>query len=338
MATPVKNAQGTWRIQIEVRGQRDGGTFPTKREAVEWAARRTTEMRAMATGQAGTVKTLGDALTEYAAKVSPTKKGEVKEVIRLNAFKKQPFFPVHVRLSELAPAHLVAWRDARLLVNARNSVLRDMTLLSSVLETVRREWQWLRVNPMRDVTRPAEPDHREVIITGVQIRKMLRILRWQRRAPVRSVSHAVANAFLLALQTGARAGEICNLRWADVGPNSFLVVDGKTGRRHVPAVATTLEVIEAMRGYDDELVFGLSPQSLDANFRKYRDRIGLKAFTFHDSRHTAATRLAQLVHVLDLCKMFGWKNPKRAMVYYNPTAADIARRIATGAAPSRSPR
>ncbi|RYF02345.1 MAG: site-specific integrase [Comamonadaceae bacterium] len=327
MATPIKTATGSWRIQIEVRGERDSCTFPTKREAVEWAHRRSTEMRAMATGKAGTIKTLGDAMLDYADKVSPTKAGEIKEVIRLKAFARQEHFPVNVRLSELTAAHLVVWRDARLKINSRNSVLRDMTLLSHVLEIARREWRWIVANPMKDVSRPPEPDHREIVITGVQMRKMLRALRWHRRRPVRSVSHAVANAFLLALQTGARAGEICGLKWSDVGMDSFLV-DGKTGRRHVPAVATTMQTIEAMRGYDDEYVFGLKPQSLDVNFRKYRDRAGLSGFTFHDTRHTAATRLAQLLHVLDLCKMFGWTNPKRAMVYYNPTAKQIAQRIA----------
>lgn len=30
---------------------------------------------------------------------------------------------------------------------------------------------------------------------------------------------------------------------------------------------------------------------------------------------------------LSIAVMFGWKDPKRAMTYYNPTAADIARRI-----------
>lgn len=327
MATPIKTATGTWRIQIEVRGQRDSGTFLTKREASEWAARRSTEMRAMVTGQAGTIKTLADALQEYGKRVSPTKKGEVKELVRLKAFLGQEHFPSKLKLSELTTAHLVSWRDARLKINARSSVLRDMTLLSSVLEVARREWQWLPANPMRDVTRPPEPDHRERIITGPEIRGMLRALRWGARQPVRSVSAAVANAFLLALQTGARAGELCNLRWVDVKADHFVVVDGKTGRRKVPVVATTLCTIDAMRGFDDELVLGLTPQTLDAMFRKYRVRAGLSGFTFHDSRHTAATRIAQFIHVLDLCKMFGWTNPKRAMVYYNPTAGEIARRI-----------
>lgn len=160
---------------------------------------------------------------------------------------------------------------------------------------------------------------------------MLRALGWSRGKSARSVSQAVANAFLLALQTGARAGEICGIRWVDVQAG-FFAVDGKTGRRDVPAVPATMRTIELMRGFDDELVFGLRPQSLDAMFRKYRQRAGLEGFTFHDSRHTAATRLAQRLHVLDLCKMFGWTNTTRALVYYNPKATEIAQRTFAQAA------
>ena len=336
MATPIKTAQGTWRIQIEVKGQRDSNTLPTKREAAEWAAKRSAELLATATGRAGEVKTLGQALTRYGEEVSSQKKGWKKELVRLNAFTRQPHFPAKRLLADLAPADIVAWRDARLKLNARSTVLRDMVLLSHVLEVARRDWQWLKVNPMQDVRRPGEPDHRERVISGPEVRGMLRALGWS-RGPVRSVRHAVANAFLLALQTGCRAGEICGIRWEDVGTGYFKV-EGKTGKRAVPAVPTTLRTIELMRGYDEDLVFGLKSQSLDAMFRKYRQRAGMEGFTFHDSRHTAATRLAQRLHVLDLCKMFGWTNTARALVYYNPKAVEIAQRITIGAAPIQSPR
>lgn len=332
MATPVKTAQGTWRIQIEVRGQRDAGTFPTKREATEWATVRTLEMRAMSSGKAGTIKVVADALLEYGEKVSPTKKGEQKEHIRLKAFLKHKCFPAKVKLSDLTTQHLADWRDERLKVTSRSTVLRDMVLMSHVLEVARREWRWLSVNPMKDVRKPAEPDHRERLISGLETRKMLRALGWS-KGPVRSVGHAVGNAFLLALQTGCRAGEICGIRWEDVG-DGFFKVDGKTGKRDVPAVPTTMRTIERMRGYDEELVFGLKTQSLDAMFRKYRERAGLSGFTFHDSRHTAATRLAQHLHVLDLCRVFGWTSTTRALVYFNPKAVDIGKRI-TASVPTR---
>ena len=93
-----------------------------------------------------------------------------------------------------------------------------------------------------------------------------------------------------------------------------------------------------MRGWDDVLVFGLRAQSLDALFRKYRARAKLDGFTFHDARHTAATRLAPVVDVLTLCKIFGWSSATRALVYYNPSGSELARRLIAGAAPTLGPR
>lgn len=341
MATPKQTPAGTWRVQIEVRGVRDANTLPTKREASEWAARRKAELLAMASGRAGEVRTLADALDRYGKEVSPTKRGELKEVVRLNAFLRQPLFPARVLLGDLEPSHLSAWRDARLKINSRGSVLRDMVLLSHVLEVARREWRWLTENPMRDVRKPAEPDHRERIIQPAEVRAMLRVLGWGTRKPVRSVAQAVGHCFVAALQTGMRAGELCGLRWEDVADDHVQLHAGKTktGKaRQVPLTPEARRTIELMRGYDPDLVFGLSARSLDAMFRKYRGRAGLAGFTFHDARHTAATRLAPRVDVLDLCKIFGWTTATRALVYYNPTGKDLARRLngASAAAPTRS--
>lgn len=97
----------------------------------------------------------------------------------------------------------------------------------------------------------------------------------------------------------------------------------------MPTLHHTERIIEAMRGWDEVYVFGLKSPTLDALFRKYRTRAGLSGFTFHDTRHTAATRLAGRVDVLTLCKIFGWKNPKRAMTYYNPTPEQIRRKLAS---------
>lgn len=325
MATPKKTEQGTWRIQIEVRGVRDSSTQPTKRDALEWAARRTTEIKAMAGGKGGTVKTLRQALDKYAEEVSPKKRGESKEIIRLEAFKRQAL-PIDRKLSDLTTPDLVTWRDSRLKINARGSVLRDMTLLGSVLETARKEWKWIEVNPMRDVTRPENPDHRERLITGPETRRMFRALGYG--FPIRTVSQAVAACFLMALSTGMRAGELCGLRWVDVKGDFVRLPMTKNGSpRDVPLSKSAQRLLERMKGWDDDLVFGIKSQTLDALFRKARDKAGLAGFTFHDSRHTAATRIAQKLHVLDLCKVFGWKNPKQAAVYYNESASNIAKRL-----------
>ena len=46
--------------------------------------------------------------------------------------------------------------------------------------------------------------------------------------------------------------------------------------------------------------------------------------TFHDSRHEAASLMAKRIkNALTLCKIFGWKDPKQALTYYNPTNDEI---------------
>ena len=146
--------------------------------------------------------------------------------------------------------------------------------------------------------------------------------------PVRSVSQAVAAAFLMALSTGMRAGELCGLRWVDVkGDFVHLPMTKNGASRDVPLSAVGQKLLEQMKGWDKDLVFGIKSQTLDALFRKARGKAKLDGFTFHDSRHTAATRLAQRLHVLDLCKVFGWKNPAMAAVYYNESASSIAKRL-----------
>lgn len=341
MANAKKTDQGTWRIQIEVGGVRDSGTFDTKREADEWAARKRIELKAVKKGGPGSNKTLLDALRRYAEDVTPDKRGNAKELIRLNAFENtesHKHLPLKKLIQTVTSDDIGKWRNHRLTLNARGSVLRDLGLLSAVMSTAKSEWKWIKANPVHDVTKPANPDHRERLISALEVRKVLRQLGYK-KGEVRSVSQAVAQAFLLALFTGMRAGEICGLIWPRVRadyvilPNRTQVEEegkgtAKTGKgRDVPLSPGAQRVIKRMHGWDTETVFGLQSQTLDTLFRRARVRAKLEGFTFHDSRHTACTNLARKIEVLDLCKMMGWVKTTQALTYYNPRASDIAKRL-----------
>lgn len=332
MSSISKSPKG-YRAQIYVKGVRESATFATKREATNWSAMRETEIRAQSIASPVEKFTLVDALRKYGEEVSPTHRGCRWEEIRIISMSRDSALPTKKLIHDLTPDDFGQWRNHRMKSVTSGTVIRELGFLSAVMEQARREWRWIDTNPMKDVKKPAEPDHREVIITRAQVRLMLKTMHYH-RGECRNVTQALSVAFLLALHTGMRQGEICEIPWDRVH-SDYCMVDGKTGKRNVPLTFQARRLIESMRGYDPVRVFGLNSNSMSALFRKYRQRAGLDGFTFHDSRHTAATRLAQKIHVLDLCKMFGWSNPQMAMTYYNPTASDIAKRISRSTGLSR---
>jgi integrase len=130
-----------------------------------------------------------------------------------------------------------------------------------------------------------------------------------------------------------RAGELCSLRWEDVrevyGTAHNVKARERGVSRDVPFSAVARRLLGRLEGWSDDTVLDLTVGTLDALFRRARKRAGYEDFTFHDSRHTAATRIALSGrwNVLELCKAFGWTNPSMAMVYFNPTAGDLAAKL-----------
>ena len=319
---PSVRPYGTgYRAQVYVKGVRDSETFDTRRKANEWAAARDAELRSGLSGQSSKTKTTHQAFDEYADKVSPTKNGERWEVVRLMKFKRD--FPL-VTMEKLNSDHVKAWRDKRLKEVQGSSVLREMKLLASVFEHCRLELKWLAVNRCRDVKKPAAPPHRNTVITIQQMKAILRELGYPRRDMPRN---AVGYAFRLALMTGMRQGELASITWSNVrGDHVHLPVTKNGKARDVPLSKHARKLIARMRGYHDTSVFNLTAGAIDVQFRQARARANLKGFTFHDSRHTAATRIgmSRKLSLELLCVMFGWSDPKMAMIYFNPTPSDIA--------------
>ena len=323
----IQRYKNGFRAFVCAAGVRKTKTFRTRREATAWAAECENSLHTAAHEVPAESHTLADALIRYRQDVAPWKRGRRVEFIHIEAFLRNELLPNRVPMRELKPEHFAAWKDARLRRVQPGTVLRELSTLSSVVEMARRELKWTDENPIRDVRKPRAPDHRDVIIHPWQLRRLLKAMRYTPRGAVRSVSQAVAVCTLTAIRTGMRAGELCGLTWDRVAEDSCFLPVTKTKPRMVPLTKKAIRLIDKMRCYDPNLVFGISAQSLDANFRKYRARAGLSGFTFHDTRHTAATMLSHKVDVLTLCKIFGWSNTSQALTYYNPTASDIARML-----------
>lgn len=304
-----------WRVQVCVQGRRESATFATKAMAASWALERESDL-----GEARTTHTLGDALKRYLRDVTPTKRGAKYEERRINAWLRDAKLCGY-RLDEVTPDVIGQLRDKRLVDVSAGTVLRELVVLSAVFEAARREWQWCRTNPVRDVRKPPAPPHRERLISDDERDTLTGLLGFQGEAPA-LLQQEVAVAFLIALETAMRAGEVLSAKPDLKARVARLGVTKNGTRREVPLSTRAVELYKLIPGG-----FTVSSATLDVLFRKARDRAGLVDLTFHDTRHTAITRLADKLDVLELSRMTGHKNPKSLMVYYNKPASEIAKRL-----------
>lgn len=320
-----RKAPSGWRAEICRKGIRKSATFGTKAEAAAWALKMEADILG---GRRGAVpdKCLRDLLDRYADEVSVSKRGEKWERARLAMIGRDEIG--RVRLAALAAPDFAAWRDRRLRAVSAASVRREWTLLSHACNVAVREWHWLPENPMKLVRRPAPPAARDRVMAEAEIAAALHCLGYDREQSVLTASARTGAALLFAIETALRMGEICRLTAADVAGPVATVREAKTaaGVRRVPLSKEALRILGQLPETDGPL-FGLSPALLEALWRKARDKAGLVDCHFHDSRHTAITRLAKRLPVLDLARMVGHRDLRQLMVYYNESAEEIAGRL-----------
>ncbi len=328
MASITKQKTG-WRAQISVKGVRDSRVLDTKAQAQAWAVEREAQMRRIAETGVNTEKTVRDAFDRYVKEVSPHKRGAAWEETRLAAIaahKVDGKALGDMKVCEVTADTMGQWRDMRLKTVLGSTILRDLALLSNVFATARKEWKWIAASPTTDVRRPAEVPPRERRVSDEECGRILHQLAGY-TGEVELISHRVAVAFLFAIETGMRAGEICGLLRENVVGSVAHLPRAKTGKRDVPLSSRALELLASLPKAESGLYFDLTSSQLDRLFRKARDKAAVGDLTFHDSRHEAITRLAKRLPVLDLARMVGHRDINMLLIYYNESAGDIAKRL-----------
>jgi len=316
---PVKKG---FRAFVNRKGVRESQTFSDRYEANAWASRREHEiLTGTSPKQIAKEHTLHKMLERFRDEDALQRRGTKWEVTRINRFMAEmPDVP----LDKFSKGHVTDWRNVRLKVVKGSSVRRDMNLLRAILETARREWGWLTINPIDDVKKPPSSPSRKRLITEAEISAVVKELGYAEDEPVVSVGQTIAVAFMIALETGMRAGELMK---AEVRGKVALLLDQEVAgdatkngdEREVPLSKRARELFAKV--YDK---VELNSGSLDTMFRKARKDAGLSGFTFHDSRHYACTRLAKKLQPMDMAKMMGHRNLKQTLEYYNPNTEDLA--------------
>ncbi len=74
-------------------------------------------------------------------------------------------------------------------------------------------------------------------------------------------------------------------------------------------------------------VFDLDVSQIDSLWRKAKKLALIEDLHFHDLRHTAVTRLAKKLAILDLARMIGHKDLRMLQIYYNESAESMAEKL-----------
>jgi integrase len=297
----------TWRVMVRRRGHPAVyRSFDRKTDADAFAAKVETDINE---GEAGELRearrrTLAEAVDRYVAEVVAHRDDQ-------STRKHYQFWRDrlgHVRLGSLTAAQIAAARDDLAQTETRRgapmapaTVRLYLASLSALFTRARREWRWTRRNPVEDVTKPKVANERTRYLSDDERTRLL--------AACRAHSDPRLHPFvMLALSTGARAGELYGLRWRDVDLERG---DGKTERglavlhktknrekRALPLRGAALAAVREMlqfKGSDDDLVFpgfGSERFPYEKLFAAVVTAAGIRDFRFHDLRHSAASYLA----------------------------------------------
>jgi integrase len=333
MKLPKPRKRGdSWLIEFMLNGHRYSATRDTQLEAKDWAMREIVRLKddAKRTG-AGELPshTLKELCSIYLLKVTKHKKGRDSESKRINALLTNYPKLANKTLETIAPKDIILWKNDRLKLVADSTVKRELNLLSSIFSYGIKEMLWLHDNPVSKVTKPSEAKPRCRRISQDEIAVILNACGYIKGEIPTTQRHYVAWCFLFAIETAMRTGEILSLKWVNVYDDFVVLPDTKNGsRREVPLLPSAIELIGLVKGIDKAQVMPLSSDSLKKIFARIVSSVGIENLTFHDTRHEATTRLAQLLDVKDLSKVTGHKDINVLVnTYYNPTASELAAKM-----------
>jgi integrase len=207
------------------------------------------------------------------------------------------------------------------------TVNRYLATLSAMFTVAAKEWRLLDRNPVGDVSKKKAARGRIRFLTDSERDALL-------KACSESGWPALHTLVLLAISTGARRGELINLKWVnlDLKAARATVHETKNGDpRVLPLVGKALEALRALKLQDSARSHYVFPalNGLDepyVHFDNYWHEAlkaaGIENFRFHDLRHTCASYLAgQGASLLEIGNVLGHRTTQMTMRYAHLTQA-----------------
>ena len=270
--------------------------------------------------------TVGELMQKYENEYLPTlKNGGDSHKWRVRLLKR--YFN-DLPLADLTPAHLAKYRDQRLLKVAPLTVKRDLSVLSSAINTAVIEWSVpLDLNPVSrirfknaDVPRDRRLQHRE------------EQLLLSRAYP------CLKRQIIVAIETAMRQGEIYNIRKNDINVQhqTLRIPETKTDKpRIIPLSKRALKALTEQTRASGNVVHMTDKPIFEVNrwtewnrFTRLKEECGIEDLRFHDLRHEATSRLFERgFNVMEVASITGHENLKHLKRYTHIKPESLVARL-----------
>ncbi|MPY08839.1 tyrosine-type recombinase/integrase [Moraxella catarrhalis] len=334
MKLPKPRKRGhSYRIELMINGKRLSATRDTAKECEQWAASKLLEHKAghndeVVESSITVTLTLSELLKLYHENIGKYKRSQSDKFTKRILLRDYPELS-QKQIHQITPKDLTLWRNSRLQSVKPSTVKREISYLSAVFSYAVKELFILTINPFSQVSKPTSSKPRNRRVTDNDIRLLKQAVDWTGTKPSTS-NQWVVWAFLFAIETAMRRGEILAICRADIKENYIHLTKTKNGdSRNVPLNKTAKElVVLALSAHQDNQ---LIPTSVNVNtfrlaWERVRSKAKIKDLTFHDSRHEAISRFVYKykMPVETLAKITGHKDLKILLnTYYNPTINEV---------------
>jgi integrase len=178
---------------------------------------------------------------------------------------------------------------------------------------------------MQGLSLPDDNRPRERRISWREVRAIVRALGYVSHGKPANRSQETALAFLLALRTAMRAGELLGLTPADVDLTRRVAVLHETKNGDARRVPLSRAAVRLFKRWDGWTVDSATRDTL---FRRARDACGISDLHFHDSRAEALTRMSAKLTPFELARVSGHRDMRILLErYFRASAEDIALKL-----------
>ena len=309
----------SYRVRLRIAGMPGkSATFSTRTQAKIWAQKMESDIRQgrYFLKDEAKERTFAELVTRYIEKELPkTPKSLAKQSSQLLWWKKHlgSYYLCHISSSMIAGLRdtLLSEVTFKKKLRSGSTTNRYLAVLSRSFSIAIKEWGWLHENPVSKISRPKETKARERYLDKSEIALLLSECQKIRSPYLYSI-------VLFALSTGARRGEILNLKWENIDffRATATFHDTKNGEtRTIHLASSILDCLKQEKGRRSVLssyLFpsstGKSPADVRTAWDKVVERANLKGVRFHDLRHTAASYLAMNgASALEIASILGHK-------------------------------